>query len=67
MNPGDQVLFGGKKFTLLERQFVNSSAPMWMVVETDNEYACPRLLIESDLKGPCPICDSLTCNQGCLH
>lgn len=49
LNVGDEVLFGGKRFTLIERMF-SDGIPMWNAVETDRADAKLRLLVEADLK-----------------
>jgi hypothetical protein len=50
MSPGDQVLWGGRTFTLIERRFTSpGQTPMWLVVETDSASAQPRLLVEEEL------------------
>lgn len=47
---GEQVLFGAKRFTLLEPWGSGAMVPMWLAVETDSAEAQPRILIEKDLR-----------------
>ena len=47
-NIGDIVLFGGKRYTLLERRF-ETGVPMWLVCATEEAHSKLRLLIEADL------------------
>lgn len=47
MKPGDEVLFAGKRYTLIERW--NSEKPLWLVVETDNPRAEMRYLVEEEI------------------
>jgi hypothetical protein len=45
---GSTAWFGGKRYTLIERQW-ERDIPMWLAVETDNPRATMRLLVEADL------------------
>lgn len=49
MNPGDEVLFFGTRYTLLEP----SAAFGWLACETDNPKAKPRVILTEYMK-PAP-------------
>ena len=51
LKPGDEIMFGWKKYTLIEQTFV-APRSMWLAVETERADATPRLLVESDMR-PC--------------
>lgn len=51
LKPGDQVLFVGTRYTLLEREFEKEGQePIWLCCETDNAYAEPKFIVEADLR-----------------